>query len=76
MEGKSKRTNWSAAPTIIVVEPVCPYCGEVKRNRSRTDDNGDGSRTQFFHCRDCGKPFMIAIEPQTPGSGLLTIWPE
>jgi len=66
---------WSTAPTVFIVAPACPHCGSDDLHRSRTDDNGDGSKTRFCSCVSCGGRFKLVVE-SAPVSGLDVVWPE
>jgi DNA-directed RNA polymerase subunit M/transcription elongation factor TFIIS len=69
------RVDWSQQPTVFIVAACCPHCGAVEHDRSRTDDNGDGSVTRFCKCRICGGRFKLVVET-SPDPGELAVWPS
>lgn len=67
---KRARTDWSAAPVVLIERPTCPNCGsedlESIRGK-RVDATLIESRRR---CRQCELAFLVFSEPTTlPGSG-------
>lgn len=39
--------------------PRCPRCESTDHTTTRSDDNGDGTRTQHRRCRECNHLFRV-----------------
>jgi hypothetical protein len=57
-----KRIDWSDAPYVFVVLPVCPSCGSPSYSSTRSESAGDGASMIKAICRDCSEPFKICRE--------------
>ena len=42
--------------------PRCPVCGSPALKVQRSVDNGDGSRTRYSKCQDCGSNVVVVVE--------------
>ena len=52
-----------ATPRYVYVRlPRCPRCDSTRLVAQRSVDNGDGTRTKYTKCRDCGKNTILILE--------------
>lgn len=58
-----KLPDIDASDRIVFVErPRCPRCKATNAKTTRSNSNGDGSRTQRKRCRVCDLAFVLVIE--------------
>jgi hypothetical protein len=51
-----------AGPTYVYCRrPRCP-CGSARLRSYRSLDNGDGSRTKYSRCLECGRRLVLVLE--------------
>ncbi len=43
-------------------KPRCPVCDSTRLHAYRTCQNGDGSKTRYAKCADCGQRLLIVVE--------------
>jgi len=55
-------------PTFEVHVPAmrCPLCGGDRLKPTGSRANGDGSRTKYYKCLACNRPFKLAVEYVPP----------
>jgi hypothetical protein len=68
MASELRRIDWSSVPTVFIVVATCPRCGCCEYDRTKTADNGDGTRTRKVICRACSQPYKISVEMPEPGN--------
>ena len=56
------RIDWTTTPIQFIPLATCDGCGSPRYDCQRSVGNGDGSRTKFVICRDCGLAYRIASE--------------
>jgi hypothetical protein len=60
---KPKTGNERKAPAYLFVRlPRCPECESVELKVYRTIANGDGSRTRYVKCAECGENAILVVE--------------
>jgi transposase-like protein len=47
---------------LTLVRPRCPECNSPNFRAYRTNDNGDGSKTRYSICQECGRRVVIIVE--------------
>ena len=56
-------TDRRKPPIYVYARRVrCPSCNSPSLRVQRSVDNGDGSRTRYSKCRDCGANVVLIIE--------------
>ncbi len=48
-----KWRKWQIDPLVTYGYGECPYCGHGGNNTG-DESNGDGTRSEYFECEDCG----------------------
>jgi hypothetical protein len=64
---KATPQRWADAPVLFVTAPHCLHCGSIELQVTRSESNGDDSRTRKYICRRCNGKTKVCIE--LPESG-------
>lgn len=56
------RPSPEAPRYVYLTRPRCPECGGVRLLAYATRSNGDGSRTRYAKCGDCGARVVLVVE--------------
>jgi DNA-directed RNA polymerase subunit RPC12/RpoP len=48
--------------TVSLILPSCTECGSPHLRTTRSEDNGDDTRTRWTVCRTCGHHFRVIVK--------------